>query len=131
MILDTSAVVAIIRQEPGFERLVRHMAAASVNAIGAPTLAESAIVLTARFGADARGLLATFLRDFDIEVIPFGEDHWQEALTAFDRFGKGRHPADLNYGDCLTFATARVAQQPLLAVGNDFPLTDLSLAASG
>jgi ribonuclease VapC len=64
-------------------------------------------------------------------VIPFGEDHWQEALTAFDRFGKGRHPADLNYGDCLTFATARVARQPLLAVGNDFPLTDLNLAASG
>jgi ribonuclease VapC len=129
VILDTSAVIAIIRREPGFEELVRSIAAAPVIGIGAPTLAEAAIVLTARFGADARGLLATLLRDFEIDVVPFGEAHWQEALTAFERFGKGRHPAALNFGDCLSYAAAQVSKQPLLAIGDDFPRTDLALAA--
>jgi len=60
--------------------------------------------------------------------VSFGEDHWREAARAFRRFGKGRHPAALNFGDCLTYAVARLAGAPLLCVGEDFPQTDLDLA---
>jgi ribonuclease VapC len=61
-------------------------------------------------------------------VVPFDEGHWREALAAFIRFGKGRHPAGLNFGDCLSYATATIAAQPLLAVGEDFAKTDLVVA---
>jgi ribonuclease VapC len=64
----------------------------------------------------------------EVLVIPFGEPHWSAAATAFIRFGKGRHPAALNYGDCMTYATARVAERPLLYVGNDFAQTDIEAA---
>jgi len=61
-------------------------------------------------------------------VIEFGEHHWSVALGAFSRFGKGRHPAALNFGDCMTYAIAEVARRPLLCVGEDFAQTDLELA---
>lgn len=60
--------------------------------------------------------------------MPFGEAHWREAVEAYRRFGKGRHPAGLNFGDCLTYATAKLAGEPLLFVGEDFPATDLEAA---
>jgi len=62
-------------------------------------------------------------------VIPFGTDHWTAAHDAFLRFGKGRHPARLNLGDCMTYATAKLAGEPLLCLGNDFAQTDLPLVA--
>ena len=61
-------------------------------------------------------------------VVPFGEDHWSEALDAFRRFGKGKHPAGLNLGDCFSYAVASMADQPLLCVGDDFRKTDLTVA---
>ncbi len=64
---------------------------------------------------------------FDVRVIEFGDRHWKVALQAFARFGKGRHPAGLNLGDCLTYAVARLSGQPLLCVGDDFAQTDLAL----
>jgi ribonuclease VapC len=63
-----------------------------------------------------------------VVVIPFGEGHWEAATQAFMRFGKGRHPAALNLGDCMTYATATIAQQPLLCIGNDFARTDVERA---
>jgi ribonuclease VapC len=60
--------------------------------------------------------------------VPFGEGHWPVAVDAFIRFGKGRHPASLNFGDCLTYAVARLADQPLICVGDDFAKTDLTTA---
>jgi ribonuclease VapC len=60
--------------------------------------------------------------------VAFGEPHWRAALEAFRRFGKGRHPAGLNFGDCLSYAVARVAGHPLLFVGNDFSCTDIEVA---
>lgn len=69
------------------------------------------------------------LRPFQtIGVIPFEEEHWNEAAAAFRRYGKGRHPAGLNLGNCMTYATARLAQRPLLCLGDDFAQTDLALA---
>lgn len=127
MILDSSAVVAVLRREPGHESLFDRIAADTGPGIGAPTLVETAMVLTARTGATARTLLARFLYEAEIAVLPFEDEHWQVALDAFERYGKGRHPASLNLGDCLTYATARLAQEPLLALGGDFAQTDLEL----
>lgn len=128
MILDSSAIVAIVRREPGFETLVAKLQSAGQIAIGAPTLVETAIVLEARLGLDARAILGRFLDDFEVRTVSFGDVHWREASRAFRRYGKGRHAAALNFGDCLTYAVARLADRPLLCVGDDFAQTDLSLA---
>ena len=127
MIIDTSALVAIFIQEAGYEGLVDAVAEASAAGVAAPTLVEAGIVLSVRMRIDARPLLARFLHDFGIMVIPFGEDHWREALDAFNRFGKGQHPAALNLGDCFSYAVASLAEQPLLCVGDDFRKTDLAV----
>ncbi len=128
MILDTSAVVAIFFKEPGFETLVAKMASAQAIGIGAPTLSEAGIVLCARMKTDSRPLLGRFLEDLDVQTIPFGDAHYRESVLAYQRFGRGRHPAGLNFGDCLTYAVARLAGQPLLFTGKDFSLTDIEPA---
>jgi len=128
MILDSSAVVAVVFQEPGYEALLEQVLAAGEVAIGAPTLAETAIVVSARLGTDARPLLSRFLREGAIETLPFGEAQFGVAVGAWLRFGRGRHRANLNFGDCLAYATARLAGRPLLCVGQDFSRTDLALA---
>ena len=128
MILDSSAIVGIVLREPGFETLVGKVARAEALAVGAPTLAEAGIVLTARLGRDARGLLQGLLREWDAATVAFGEEHWREAVTAYDRFGRGRHQAKLGFGDCMAYAVAKLADEPLLCTGGDFPKTDLKLA---
>jgi ribonuclease VapC len=128
VIVDSSAIVAIVLQEPGYQEVLARLAGATHPGIGAPVLTETAIVLSARLGVDARTLLARFLDESGIEVIPFGEAHYAAAVDAWLRFGKGRHPARLNLGDCMSYALARAADQPLLCVGDDFTKTDLPLA---
>lgn len=127
MIADSSALVAIMLDEPDRDWLVRRMADADLLGVGAPTLAETGIVLSARLGPPARSLLARLAEELDLGVVPFGEEHARIAVQAWNRFGKGRHPAQLNLGDCMSYATARIAGQPLLCVGDDFPRTDLPL----
>jgi ribonuclease VapC len=128
MIIDTSALVAIFFKESGFEEVLEKLVSSQAAAIGTPTLAEAGIVLNARLRADSRGLLSMFLQEFDVATVPFGDAHWREAIDAYSRFGKGRHSAGLNFGDCLAYAVAKLARQPLLCVGNDFRRTDLDLA---
>ena len=128
MILDSSALVAVLLREPGWQALLGRIAADEAAAVGAPTLAEAGLVLTARLGRDARRLLSAFVREAGITVIPFVEEHARVAVEAYARYGKGRHPAALNFGDCLTYAVARLAGQPLLCVGDDFPRTDIPIA---
>jgi ribonuclease VapC len=128
MILDSSAVVAIIFREPGYEKLLQKLTAAVQPGIGAPTLVESGIVISARLKKDARGLLSRFLEEANVTVIPFSEAHYGLAIGAWLKYGKGRHPASLNFGDCLAYAVAKLSDAPLLAVGDDFPQTDLPLA---
>jgi ribonuclease VapC len=128
MILDSSAVVSIFFQEPGYEVLLHKVSAAGEVGIGAPTLVECGIVLTARMDRDARSLLARFLSEATIVVIPFTEAHFGMAVGAWVKYGKGRHRAGLNFGDCLAYAAAKATQMPLLCVGDDFPQTDLLLA---
>ncbi len=127
MILDSSAIVAIVLREPGWEDLLARLAAEPA-AVGAPTLVESGLVLTARIGKRARTILARFVQEAGLAIIPFGEEHWLAAIDAYARFGKGRHPAGLNFGDCLTYAVARLGGQRLLFVGTDFSKTDLPSA---
>jgi ribonuclease VapC len=126
VIVDTSALLAIVFQEPGYDRLIGTLVAADAVAAGTPTLAETAIVLSARLGADAYGMVERLLDEFGIQEIPFGEVHWREAVDAFRRYGKGRHPARLNFGDCMTYASAKLSGERLLFVGEDFPLTDVN-----
>ena len=128
MILDTSAILAIMLKEPGFETVLEKLAKASRPGVGVPTLTETAIVLSARLRSDARALLSRFLIEASMATIPFGETHYGTAVEAWLRFGKGRHRAALNFGDCLSYSTAKLAGRPLLCTGTDFAKTDLDLA---
>jgi len=127
LIIDSSAVLAIFFRETGAYELLASILDADFAGIGSPTAAEIGLVLTARLDKNAAGSLLRFFEETGIEIIAFSDLHWQRAIDAFSRFGKGRHPAALNFGDCMTYATAALARQPLLCRGDDFPKTDLEL----
>lgn len=128
MIVDSSALLSVIFREDGHESLLERLLADPAPAIGTPTLVETGIVLSARLGPAARGLLERLIDELDLQEVPFGELHWREAVSAYRRFGKGRHPADLNFGNCMTYAVASLAAEPLLYRGEDFRKTDLEAA---
>jgi ribonuclease VapC len=127
VILDSSAIVTILLRETGSDRVLDAVETADSCRVGAPTLVETTMVLTGRLGDDGRTMLLSFLQEINVDVLSFGDAHWRTAQSAFVRYGKGRHPAALNFGDCLTYATAYVAGEPLLCVGADFVQTDLDL----
>jgi ribonuclease VapC len=128
VILDSSAVIAILLKQPGYERLRDRLAAAEWAGIGTPTVVESSLVLCARLGRVGKTLLARFLEEAEIQIVAFTAEHWTVAADAFIHYGKGRHRAGLNFGDCMTYAVAKLAGEPLLCLGDDFPATDLELA---
>ena len=128
MILDTSAILAILFREPDEDYFLGKVGSAPMVGIGAPTLVETAIVLGARLGERAPTMLSAMVDRAGIVVVSFDPPHWQLATDAWLRFGRGRHPAALNFGDCLAYATARLANRPLLCKGEDFSKTDLVLA---
>jgi len=127
LILDSSAIVAILLKEPGHERLLECLAENPESGVGAPTMVETGIVLSARLGERGQTLLGRFTQAAELVILSCDAEHWTIAVQAFLRFGKGRHPAALNFGDCLTYATARLANEPLLCLGEDFAKTDLML----
>ena len=126
IVVDTSALVAIALQEPEASRCQALLARTDEARISAATLAEALIVSRRRrFGNEMERLVAAF----GIDVVPCTEaDAWR-AAGAYDRFGKGVHPAGLNLGDCFAYALARHCNCPLLFVGNDFSRTDITPAA--
>jgi ribonuclease VapC len=128
LILDSSALVAIALDEADRGVLVTKINAAPSVAVSAPTLVDTGILLSARLGADCRELVLELVTAADAVVIAFGPGHWEEAIAAWWRFGSSRHPASLNLGDCIAYATARLAGEPLLAKGGDFSKTDIDLA---
>jgi ribonuclease VapC len=89
---------------------------------------ESSSVLSSRLGHTGKTLLARFLQEAEIEVVEFVAEHWTVAADAYPAYGKGRHRAGLNVGDCMTYAVAKLAGEPLLCLGDDFRATDLELA---
>jgi ribonuclease VapC len=129
MIIDSSAVLAVIGKEPGYERIIHELAGAQEAWIGAPTRLEAGMVLTARLGPRGKTVLARFLQENAIRTVAFDAEHAAAALDAYSRFGKGRQPAGLNFGDCCTYAVASRAAEPLLCAGDDFPKTDLQLVS--
>jgi ribonuclease VapC len=130
LILDSSALVSMIIEEPGHEQLLAAVADAGEVAIGAPTLLESEMVMIGRVGVAGQDLVTQFLFRNHVVVVVFGDAHRRAATEAFKRYGKGRHPAALNYGDCMTYATAKLAEHPLLFTGDDFAKTDIPAALS-
>ena len=128
MTLDSSAVIAILLSESGALDLVDRILEADVVRIGTPTLVETAIVLANRRGRPSLSEVRGLVDELGVTVVPFGIDEWEGAVAAFERFGRGRHKAGLNFGDCLAYATAAVAGDSLLFVGNDFTKTDVKPA---
>lgn len=128
MIVDTSALVAMLLREEGWEALRTAVADDEVVGIGAPSLLETVLVISGRSGRDRSEDVERLVRDLGIVVILFEEIHARAAAEAFARFGKGRHRAALNFGDCMSYAVAKLAGQPLLCTGTDFARTDLKLA---
>jgi ribonuclease VapC len=128
VILDTSAILAVLFDEPERDPFLERILREPVVGVGAPTLAETSIVLAARLGTAAGATVDGWVERASLVVIPFDARHWRTAADAWLRFGRGRHPAALNFGDCLSYATARIAGRPLLCKGDDFRLTDLPLA---
>ncbi|MCZ7674332.1 MAG: type II toxin-antitoxin system VapB family antitoxin [Chloroflexi bacterium] len=125
MIVDTSAIIAILFQEPGYEILKDKLDAVEEAGIGAPTLVECGIVLSARTGEMLVVYWLVFWKKLNIVTISFTDAHFGIAVGAWQKYGKGRHPASLNFGDCLTYAVAQLANMPLLYKGADFSQTDL------
>lgn len=126
--LDSSALVAILLSEPGSMDLVDCILQADVVRVGAPTLVETSMVYAARKGAHSRRDVEELIKELGVTVVPFGEPEWHAALKAFEKFGRSRHKAALNFGDCLAYATAAVPRDTLLFVGDDFTCTDITPA---
>lgn len=128
MTLDSSALIAILVSEAGSLDLVDQILEADMVRVGTPTLLETAIVLGSRRGKPSAKEVQRLIEELGVTVVPFGEIEWQAAAGAYDRFGRGKHPAALNFGDCMAYATAIIAGDSLLFVGNDFTKTDVKKA---
>jgi ribonuclease VapC len=128
VIVDSSAIVAIAMGDKEQVRLIATLSKAGTVRIAAPTWFEASIVLSHRMGARLDVFMAGFERQFAVEFVPFDAEHARVALDAWRRYGKGNHSAKLNFGDCVAYAIAKVAGEPLLFVGNDFARTDVAVA---
>lgn len=128
MIVDSSALIAILFGEPGYLDLVDRILEADRAGVGAPTLAETSRVFIGRRGGRNAEVVQGLIEELGVSVVSFGPAEWPIAAEAFRRFGRGRHPAALNFGDCLAYATAKALRDTLLYVGNDFSKTDIKAA---
>jgi ribonuclease VapC len=129
MVIDTSAIVAILEDEPERARFVRLVAADVVRLLSAVSRVECTCVIEGRKRAAGRAELDRFLHEAAIEVAPVTADQAEIACEVFRRFGRGRHPAGLNIGDTFAYALAKATGEPLLFKGGDFARTDIASAA--
>lgn len=127
MVIDTSALLAIILGEPLADRLVAAIEADPVRLVSAATVVETSLVLLGRHGEGAEPQLDRLLKGLRAEVVAVDEAQATLAREGALRFGKGRHSAGLNYGDCFTYALATERSEPVLFVGQDFSRTDVGL----
>ena len=128
MIVDSSAVLAVIFGEPDAERFTDAIAGAEACRMAAPTWFEASMVVEGRGGVAAAQRLDDFMAEAGMEVVAFTPDHGKLARSAWRRFGKGRHRAGLNFGDCMVYAVARLDDEELLFKGDDFIHTDVRSA---
>ena len=131
IVIDTSAIIAILRNEPEKDRFVDAILAAHSRLMSAVSVQEAGMVIAGRSGDEAVWEpLDALLARLDLEIVPHDADLARLARQAFLRFGKGRHPAALNFGDCATYALAKSANLSLLFKGDDFSKTDITPASS-
>ncbi len=128
MVLDTSALVAVLFDEPERDELIRRIAVASRRLISVGTLIESSIVVESRRGEVAGRELDLFLHRAGVQAVAVNEEQALLARSAWRRYGKGRHPAGLNFGDLFAYALARASNEEFLFKGEDFTKTDLAQA---
>jgi ribonuclease VapC len=128
MVVDTSALLAVLQNEADAERYERALVDSEQSLISAATAFEASVVLERRFGIAAVRNLDLLLSEAGIELVPFDAEHLELARAAFRRFGRGKHPAQLNFGDCFTYALAKQRGCAVLFKGNDFAQTDIESA---
>lgn len=129
LVLDSSVLVEVVLGGPGAEELVGLLSSRTGRVVvGAATLLEAGIVIRARAGEEAGHDLDALLGELEVEVVPFDEDMAQAGHRAWTRFGKGRHPAGLNLGDCFSYALTEIEDAELLFLGDDFTKTDIRAA---
>ncbi len=127
MVVDTSALISLLLDEADAPRIARAIEAASVRLISAANFFETSMVIESKKGDAGGRELELLLYRSMIEVIPADQDQTEIARRAWRRYGKGRHPAALNFGDCFAYALAKQRQLPLLFRGNDFARTDIQV----
>ncbi len=127
LVVDTSAAVAIVLGEPGSEELAAHLENALARLMPAAIRVELGIVLEARLWPAGQDVVDRLLRDAKIDIVPVDADLAARAMSGWRRYGKGRHPAGLNFGDCFTYALAERTGHPVLCTGDDFAATDVAV----
>jgi ribonuclease VapC len=127
LVVDTSAAVAIVLGEPGSEELAVHLENALARLMPAAIRAELGIVIEARLWPAGQDVVERLLRDAKIDIVPVDAELAARAVSGWRRYGKGRHPAGLNFGDCFTYALAERTGHPVLCTGDDFAATDVAV----
>jgi len=127
MIIDTSAIIAILQAEDDAERLAQAIAADAVRLMSAASILEASIVFERRRREAGGREIDLFLHEGGIEAVPFDAAQLRIARRAFRTYGRGNHPARLNYGDCFSYALSKATGEPLLFKGGDFALTDVDV----
>jgi ribonuclease VapC len=127
LVVDTSAAVAVILGEPGSEELAVHLEDALTRMMPAAIRVELGIVIEARLWPAGQDVIDRFLRDAKVGIVPVDADLAARAMSGWRRYGKGRHPAGLNFGDCFTYALAERTGHPVLCTGDDFAATDITV----
>jgi len=125
IVVDTSAIVAVLKEEAEGGKFAAIIGEADPCLFSAVSLFETSMVMIGRNRPGLAQALDRLVRELTIEIVPFDEDLARESRAAFIRFGKGRHPAGLNFGDCVSYALARSRGLPLLYKGGDFAKTDV------
>jgi ribonuclease VapC len=125
MVIDTSAIIAVLLNETAAARVAAAIESGSPRLLSAANLLETSIVIESRKGEAGGRELDLLLYRAAVEIVAVDQDQTEIARVAWRRFGKGRHPAALNYGDCFAYALAKTRRLPLLYQGNDFSRTDI------
>ena len=130
MVIDTSALVGILQDEPERPAFNEAIEAAESCVLSTASFVETSIIIESRYGRDGIRDLDLFVSKAKIELASVDVDQAHIAREAFRHYGKGRHPAGLNFGDCFAYALAKTRDEPLLFKGTDFTLTDVTTYAS-
>ena len=125
MVLDTSAILAILQAEPERRTFNEAIEAAESRSLSTASFVECSMILESRYGADGIRDLDLFIAKAQVSLVPVDEEQADLARRAFRKYGKGRHPAGLNFGDCFSYALSQALNEALLFKGNDFSQTDV------